>query len=214
MVFLFLLFTIVFSKVNLQTGEVTRDASGYDKDFTSAPDSYLIYKQNKLYYNAFITRPYMRYKNKSNVDLIFKKLKSIWNDRDIIIIEGEHTRLGCGNDLFDNVKSIRRILGPARNAFDKYDEILTNTLNAIQSKDTLILASLGATATVLTYDLAKHGYQAIDTGHVDIEYEWMLKGVKKKTIVVGKYVNEVKAGLEYSGAEDKKYINQIIMKIE
>ena len=168
----------------------------------------------RIYGDANFTRFYMQLRDKSQTKLYVDKLRKIWDDRDVLIVEDINTRLGVGNDLFDNVKSIRRIMGPARNAFDKYDEILTNTLNAIQSKDTLILASLGATATVLTYDLAKHGYQAIDTGHVDIEYEWMLKGVKKKTIVVGKYVNEVKAGLEYSGAEDKKYINQIIMKIE
>lgn len=39
------------------------------------------------------------------------------------MIEGEKSRLGVGNDLFEGAKSIRRILGPAQNAFDKYEEL-------------------------------------------------------------------------------------------
>jgi len=43
---------------------------------------------------------------------MFKKLKKIWDGKDIIIIESEKSRLGVGNDLFDNTKSIKRILCP------------------------------------------------------------------------------------------------------
>ena len=37
-------------------------------------------------------------------------MKGIWEGRDIIFIEGEKSRLGVGNDLFDNAQSIHRIL--------------------------------------------------------------------------------------------------------
>ena len=40
-------------------------------------------------------------------------------DRDVIICEGEKTRMGVGNDLLDNCKSIKRIICPSENAFDK-----------------------------------------------------------------------------------------------
>ena len=56
-------------------------------------------------------------------------------------------------------------------------------------RNKLILVALGQTATVLSYDLAKLGYWAIDIGHVDIEYEWFLRGAKDKLPVAGKYVN-------------------------
>ena len=36
--------------------------------------------------------------------------------------------MGVGNDLFDNVNSIKRVLVPSVNAFDKYDEILEEIL--------------------------------------------------------------------------------------
>jgi hypothetical protein len=43
----------------------------------------------------------------------------------------------------------------------------------LSDKNILILISLGPTATVLAYDLAKLGYWAIDIGHIDNEYEWL-----------------------------------------
>src|SRR5690554_6387378 len=78
----------------------------------------------RSYYNTFITRPYMDFKSKEKSGLWFNMLKSVWNRRNIIIVEGEESRLGVGNDLFDNASSIRRILGPPVNAFEKYDLIL------------------------------------------------------------------------------------------
>lgn len=48
------------------------------------------------------------------------------------------------------------------------------------NKAKLVLIALGHTATVLAYDLAEVGYQAIDIGHIDIEYEWFLMRAPKK----------------------------------
>ena len=53
-------------------------------------------------------------------------------------------------------------------------------------KNKLILIALGPTATVLSYDLNKLGYQAIDIGHADIEYEWYLRKAKKKIPIKNK----------------------------
>ena len=41
---------------------------------------------------------------------------------------------------------------------------------------TPVLIALGQTATVLAYDLSEAGLQAIDPGHVDVEYEWYRMG--------------------------------------
>lgn len=51
-------------------------------------------------------------------------LRSIWDGRDVLIVEGELSRIGVGNDLFDGCHSIHRILCPKTNAFNRYDEIL------------------------------------------------------------------------------------------
>lgn len=86
---------------------------------------YKYINKNKLYYNTQMTRLYMDYKDKSKCSELFNKIKKLWENREIVIIEGEHSKLGMGNDLFKNSKSIERIISPSENAFDKYDSILT-----------------------------------------------------------------------------------------
>ena len=81
--------------------------------------------------------------------------------------------MGVNNDLFDNVKSIKRILCPIVNAFNIYEKILQEALKIKKNK--LILLALGPTASVLAYDLYHAGYQVLDIGHMDIEYEWFLR---------------------------------------
>lgn len=95
---------------------------------------------NRNYANTNITRFYMDYKNKENSLNKINNLRRIWNDRDVIIIEGEKTKIGVGNDLMDNAKTIKRIIAPSINAFDKYDEIISETKK--QNKESLILISL------------------------------------------------------------------------
>ena len=166
-----------------------------------------------IYYDAYLTRPYASYID-NNTDAPkkrFQNLQRIWKGRDILIIEGEKTRMGVGNDLFDNAKSIIRILGPAEHAFDRYEDILNEALK--QDKERLVLIAMGATATVLAYDLAKAGYQALDIGHIDMEYEWMLAGKGKKVEVKHKYNNEVAGGDKVEDVKDSIYEGQIVTKI-
>ena len=173
--------------------------------------SYL--KQGKQYYNTNMTRLYMDYKDKSKCASWFQLLKKVWEEREILIIEGEKTRLGVGNDLFENVKSIQRILAPAVNAFGEYEKIFQSACEFGKGK--LILIALGPTATILAYDLAKAGYQAIDVGHVDVEYEWFLMGATEKVPLKHKYVNEAAghAGRNVEGIQDEEYLMQICKKI-
>lgn len=173
------------------------------KDWFSYCDGY--------YYNAFLSRPYLRYKDKSNSEYIFNKIKSIYKNKKVILIEGEFSRLGVGNDLFDSVKSIKRILCPNKNAYSSYNKILDVVCQ--QNKDNLILISLGPTAKILVYELYKKGYQAIDLGHIDLEYEWFLRKETTKVKIANKFVNEVEDGEENQELNDKKYLSQILIKI-
>ena len=135
-------------------------------------------------------------------------MEKIWHDQNVYIIEGTHSRLGVGNNLFENVKNLKRILVPAVNAFDSYDEILSSAIKNCAKSD-LILLAIGPTATILSFDLAKLGYWAIDIGHIDIEYEWFKKQATRKVPVKNKYVNEA----NYAGQDnlqDKSYEDSII----
>lgn len=168
---------------------------------------------DKTYYDTYVTRPYASYID-NNTDAPkkrFQNLRHIWEGRDILIIEGEKTRMGVGNDLFDNAKSIIRILGPAEHAFDRYDDLLNEALK--QDKERLVLIAMGATATVLAYDLAKAGFQALDIGHIDMEYEWMLAGKGRKVEVKHKYNNEVAGGDKVEDVNDSVYESQIVARI-
>ena len=174
------------------------------------PGVYKYLDHNKQYYNASMTRLYMDYENTSHSQEWFTKVRSIWDNKDIILIEGEKSRLGVGNDLFQNARSLKRILGPAFNAFDQFDNLLNFSLNL--PKDTLILVALGPTAKPLCFELALAGFQAIDIGNLDVEYEWFLRGVKEKVKIPGKFVNEAKGGKIVEDVIDYTYINQIIAK--
>ncbi len=168
-------------------------------------------KEHTVYYNTNISRFYIDVKDKSNAKDYIKKIKKIWENRDILMVEGDKTRSGVGNDLYDNSKSLRRILAPSENAYSKYNEIL-DAIKKEAKKEDLIMIALGPTATVLAYDLYKLGYQAIDIGHLDIEYEWMLKGVIWKENVDNKYVNETEQRI-VGDSNDKKYLSEIVCKV-
>lgn len=171
-----------------------------------------VLNRNKQYYSAQISRFYLDYKDKSNKAEYVKKIKKIWDEKDVVIIEGQKSRLGVGNDLFDNMKSIQRIICPAEHAFEKYDEIMKEAKKI--NKDKLILLALGPTATVLAYDLYKAGYRVIDIGHIDIEYEWFLRKATTKIKIESKYVTEVKEGrTNIQDIKDEKYEKEIIARI-
>lgn len=167
---------------------------------------------DNIYGDTNFTRFYITKKNRKKIEDYILLIKLIWHDRDIIFVEGRYSRLGVGNDLFDNAKSIRRILCPEKNAFDSYEAILKSIVSKAK-KDDLVLIALGMTATVLAADLSTKGIQAIDLGHIDIEYEWFKMGVTEKVPIPGKYTNEAKENIGLNTAVDPLYESQIIDRI-
>lgn len=151
--------------------------------------------QNTILGDPQVSRAYLGVGDKAMAPKIFGLWKELFSGKDILIVEGRFSRLGVGNDLFDGAKSIKRIWCPANGAYAKYDEIKSTVLKHA-TKDTLIVMALGATATILAYDLAKLGYWAVDAGHVDVEYMWMKMGATNKIAIPGRYVNEALDGHE------------------
>lgn len=158
-----------------------------------------------------ITRPYIAYKTPKHGAKIFSELRQLWEGKDILFVEGEKSRLGIGNDLFSNAKSVKRILCPATNAFDCYDAIVKAVIEVWNGE--IVLLALGPTATVLAADFASCGIQALDLGHVDIEYEWFLHGAKDHEKVEGKFTNESLNGQQVSECEDPEYIKSIVRRV-
>jgi glycosyltransferase family protein len=170
-------------------------------------------RRNRTYLNTAISRFYIPFRDKDKSKQNSLLLKRIWQDKSILIVEGEKSRLGVGNDLFDNTEKITRIICPSENAFSKYEQIL-DTIKKFD-RNVLVLIALGPTATVLAYDLGLAGYSAIDIGHVDLEYEWMKRGAPSQIKIEGKYVNEVSNGsvVVENPDKDNLYWNQICATI-
>ena len=81
-------------------------------------------KSGKSYGNTFYSMEF----NQTLAAYRIALLKQIWENRDVVFIEGKDTKMGVGNDLFTNAKSIRRVLCPSKDAFAKYDEIIAGVL--------------------------------------------------------------------------------------
>lgn len=173
---------------------------------------YALLDMNKIYYNAYISRPYVIYPHNEieKARKRFENLKQIWEKQKILLVEGDRTRMGIGNDLFANAESVERIIAPNENAFDVYGEIYEAVLK--YGKNKVILIALGPTATVLAYDLAKEGYWALDIGHLDLEYEWFLKG-KGYSYIPHKYNNEMLGDTMVMDISDQNYEKSIVKMI-
>lgn len=171
-----------------------------------------ILNKTKNYYSSLITRFYIEYKNKNRTKIqkYISLVKKLWEKKDILIVEGENTKMGIGNNLINNANSIKRIICPSLNAFNMHNKIISE-INKF-NKNILILIALGPTATILAYDLTKLGYQAIDVGHLDIEYEWYLRNATTKINIKNKYVNEVNEGKSKIFKEKNKFYNKQIIK--
>lgn len=164
------------------------------------------------YYQAQITRFYFDWVDKSKCKEWYTGLKNMWDHEDVLLVEGEFSRVGVGNDLFDNAASVRRILCPAENAFDCYDKILETICKHAKTSD-LIFMALGPTATILAYELFQRGYWAVDAGHIDLEYEWMKLEATEKVKISGKYVNEVEKGNVVDVIWDEEMLSQVVAKV-
>lgn len=199
----------------LNQANLRKEAQIHWKGFVRYNDNKLLelIKQQK-YFDTQFTRFYMDYADKTDTKELIDAIQKIWENRNVYIIEGEATRFGEGNDFLKNTRSVHRILCPSKNAYHKYDEILSIAENVIpQDENALVLIALGMTATVLAYDLHQLGYQAIDIGHADIEYCWWMMKAKERCPVSGKATYEAGAYENIGDVDDENYKKQIVAQV-
>jgi len=111
------------------TGYLRRSAASFWEGFSNINiNKTLRILRSNIFLDSTFTRFYLSHRDKSRCKEFIEHIKKIWNNRDVIIIEGEYTCLGVGNDLFAGAKSIRRILCPATDAWGRYHEILNTAL--------------------------------------------------------------------------------------
>ena len=92
-----------------------------------------------------------------------KKIRQLWENKDVVFVcKEQFDKNPVFSELFSNAKNHSFIRVSKKNAYDHYGDI-------IQASDkhppsALFLLACGPTATILAYDLALKGYQAIDIG--------------------------------------------------
>lgn len=128
---------------------------------------------NRIYYSTFVSRCYYYLEDRSAAGAQFAKIRKIWENRDVVIVEGEKTHNGVGNDLFDTAGSIERIICPPSDAYGAIPAIMDACMK--YEKDRLFVLSVGVAAKFLTVELFRRGYRALDIGNMDLEYEWYVR---------------------------------------
>lgn len=123
----------------------------------------------KSFLNASLTRFYIAYEEKNESVKWFAKIKRLWMDKKVLVVEGDSSKLGFNSSLFHNTTSVNRIITKSFDAWSVYEKILKETLKESPNYD-LILVSLGPTATVLAADVAQKGYRILDIGDINLEY--------------------------------------------
>lgn len=150
----------------------------------------------KCYGNAYVSRCYYNYADKTKCAGWFLKFRQLWEGKKIVVVEGAGTHNGVGNDLLSNAAEVSRIICPAQNAGEKLPDIFEACLRL--PDESLYLLSLGPAAKLLAEDLFHAGRRVLDIGNLDMEYEWFLKNAKRKEplekhSIIGVEANE-KAG--------------------
>ena len=129
--------------------------------------------ENTKYVDAGISGGFAARKTPER-DAYYKKFRTLWGGKDIVLVGCKEAFSKIQNDIFDNAKNIAYLYCPNKNSFDKYDELLAKLMEYPKNK--LIILMAGPTSKVLAYDLAHAGYRALDLGHIQKSYDWYSRG--------------------------------------
>lgn len=158
----------------------------------------------RVYYSTFVSRCYYFGQDRSRCDGWFAKIRKIWENRDIVIVEGTKTHNGVGNDLFDSARSIERIICPPSDAYSALPAISEQCL--YYDKDRMFLLSVGVAAKFLALELFQKGYRVLDIGNMDMEYEWYVRQAPDKIPLAKHDIVGEEANREAGYTE---YLNQV-----
>lgn len=121
------------------------------------------FSKKSYYGDAYAFLFYFNNTDKEEYELKKRKIEKLWENRKVLFIINKNSGILKDSECFINVKEKAFMFGPAKNAFSDYDRILKE-ISSNYSTDWLIYIEMGAMATVLSYDLSRIGYQALDMG--------------------------------------------------
>lgn len=110
-----------------------------------------------VYGSAFITRPDSA--PWIDRDDYWDKVRSLWDGKRVTLVRGSVKSLT--GEMLKGAKAVNEIVCPNKNAYSGYQGIIDKIAD-----DRIVLLCLGATATIMAYELSLRGQQAVDLGHV------------------------------------------------
>lgn len=99
------------------------------------------------------------------------------------------------------------------NIKDKLILLYEKGYDSVKTINKLLILALGPTASVLAWEFSVRGYQAVDIGNIDKEYEWFQLGATSKKRNPLKFSMDVKDGINVQECTDNDYLKDIICKI-
>jgi len=134
----------------------------FNKEFSKFIFDKTAYKKS-TFVSAFMSRP-------SVVGLdnqeYFDEIKSIWKDKEIVLIN-------FNNDILEHSLFAECVVNfikvSRRDCFDNYDSIYSEC-KKFYNTGKMFLVSAGPTATCLSYDITFDGEQCVDIGQIAFEY--------------------------------------------
>lgn len=155
---------------------------------------------DRVYYSTFISRCYYFAKDKNRCAQWYDGIRDIWKDRSVVVVEGERSHNGVGNDLLDRAARVERIICPPKDAYGSLNRILEACMQ--YDRDRLFLLSVGVAAKFIAMELFEKGYRVLDIGNLDMEYEWYVRGADhkiplEKHEIVGEEANREAGYTEY-----------------
>lgn len=140
--------------------------------------------EKNTYYDTCATQLYAL-RDGDNLDMYFNLMRKIWDSKKVVIVCGESSFNKVTPDLVDNALQVDYIKGPSKDAFERCDDLMARVL--MHTRETVVLISLGPTATIMAHDLYKLGYQAIDIGHAFKDYYMFKKNQTMDSLSIENY---------------------------
>ena len=98
--------------------------------------------------------------------------RRLWQGRPVLVVTGKGSRFDLLPELFDCAERVDFLHTAPVHAFADRAAILKGVEDRARP-ETLVLLSLGPTATVLAHMIAAKGIQALDIGHLSASYSFV-----------------------------------------
>lgn len=119
-----------------------------------------VYDRGAFYGSSFVTRP-----DSAPVPFdaaYWRLVRRLWVGQSVVVVGGSGKSLKA-TDL-DGALDVEEIEAPRQHAWDAHGELLER----LKGERRRVFLCIGATATVLAWELAAHGVHALDLGHLGI----------------------------------------------